>query len=278
MRGQGRFVLLAIAMVRSAARGPGGGGRTRRRDAGRRDARRLGDLRRGRPLGGQHERRVLRASTRSARRRTGTRATRRVDPRLPSLEGRAGVHRRRRARLQPRLLGRARPRRPAPATDEDFKPGIDFYSDAQGRVGPGARAAVARRDAQRQGRRRDDRRQQLRLRRHRHPLRDELGDVADVVEELLLRRQRHDVALHVDADRDRDDERAQRAAARARRDDERRLQRVAVHDPRADVLVAGAARRADPLLRERLDAPVRRRLRRLEPRRRLGQRHRSSPR
>ena len=60
---------------------------------------------------------------------------RRVDPRLPSLEGRAGVHRRRRARLQPRLLGRARRRRAAPPTGEDFKPGIDFYSDAQGREG-----------------------------------------------------------------------------------------------------------------------------------------------
>ena len=43
---------------------------------------------------------------------------------------------------------------------------------------------------------------------------------------------------------------------------------------RADLLLAAAARRADPLLAERLHAPERRRLRRLERRRRLGQRHR----
>ena len=47
-----------------------------------------------------------------------------------------------------------------------------------------------------------------------------------------------------------------------------------VHDPRADLLVADPARAADPLPGERLDAPVRRRLRRLEPRPQLGQRHR----
>jgi len=89
--------------------------------------------------------------------------------------------------------------------------------------------------------------------------RDELPDVAFVVEELLLRRQRHDVALHLDADRHRDGERPQRAAARARRDGERGLQPLAVHDPRPDVLVSDPARFRHPLLRERLHAPVHRR-------------------
>jgi len=50
------------------------------------------------------------------------------------------------------------------APGENFKPGIDFYSDAPRARRAGAGAAVACRDEQRQGRRRDDRRQQLRLR------------------------------------------------------------------------------------------------------------------
>ena len=50
---------------------------------------------------------------------------------------------------------------------------------------------------------------------------------------------------------------------------------VAVQDHRPDLLVADPARRAASATREtRLDAPVDRRLRRLEPRRQLGERHR----
>ena len=79
---------------------------------------------------------------------------------------------------------------------EDFKPGIDFYSDAQGRKGQALALQELRRDAQRQGRRRADRREQLRLRRHRPAVHHRLADVAVVVEELLQRRLGHDVALH----------------------------------------------------------------------------------
>ncbi len=60
----------------------------------------------------------------------------------------------------------------------------------------------------------------------------------------------------------------------ARRDAQRGLQPVAVHDHRPDLLVADPARQRLPLPRVGLDAPVDRRLRDLEPRCRLGQRHR----
>ena len=134
------------------------------------------------------------------------RAERRGDPRLPPLQGRAGAHRRRRREPEPRLLGRE---------DVDGRDRLGRGLQARHRLlhrpegrRPGARAPGVRQDAQRQDRRRDDRGQQLRLRGDRRALRDQLGHVAVVVEELLLRRLRHDVALHRDAAGDGDGERA----------------------------------------------------------------------
>ena len=103
---------------------------------------------------------------------------------------------------------------------------------------------------------------------------DELAHVADVVEELLQRRQRHDVALH-------------RRRAIATETTNVRNALLHVRDAMANAgystsqytilaqtywspIPRGVGL---PLPRERLHAPVDRRLRRLEPRRRLGQRH-----
>ena len=108
---------------------------------------------------------------------------------------------------------------------ETFKPGIDFYWDASGRKGQALALQQYASHAQRPRRRRDDRRQQLRLRRDRRALRDELADLAVVVEELLQRRLGHDVALHRRAPGAGDDQRQGGAAARPDGDDERGLQR-----------------------------------------------------
>ena len=101
---------------------------------------------------------------------------------------------------------------------EDFKPGIDFYTDAQGRQGQALALQQLRGDAQRQGRRRADRRQQLRLRRHRPDAastdwltspswwKNYCNDDSDMTSRFTAARQR-----------DRDDERQERAAERRAR-------------------------------------------------------------
>ena len=196
------------------------------RHAQRRHARRLRDLGGGRPLGRQHER-LLVARRRARLTRILGHGDRRGDPRLPPLEVGAGLHRRRRDRRQLRLLGRE---------DLDRRDRIGRRLQARHRLllrqlrppGPGADAAELREDPQRARGRRDDRRQQLRLRRDRRALRDELDHVALVAEELLQRRLRHDLALHRRAPGAGDDQRPRRAAAGARRDDHRRL-----HAPRS---------------------------------------------
>ena len=273
MRSAVRTMLVVCGIVLglappALADGPG------RRHADGRHARRLGDLRRGRALGRQHERLVLEASTRSARPPTGTRR--------PARRSRAATARRRRRRtsaaaspsVEPRLLGREDVDR-RHRLGEDFKPGIDFYSDASGPPGPGADAPELRGDAQRQGRRRDDRRQQLRLRRHRRALRDELADVAVVVEELLQRRLGHDLALHRRAPGDR-----RRRTSRTRCCACAQAMTNAGYADSQYTIIAQTYWSPIPrgsgfrYPRERLDAPVGRRLRHLEPRRRLGQRHR----
>ena len=82
------------------------------------------------------------------------------------------------------------------AGGSDFKPGIDFYSDSSGRVGQAL--ALQRYAAANNVRAVDlaDRRQQLRVRRHRAGVRDQLADLAVVVAELLQRRLGHPVAVH----------------------------------------------------------------------------------
>ena len=149
----------------------------------------------------------------------------RVDPRLPPLQGGAGAHRRRRGEPEPRVLGREDVHR-RDRLGRELQARHRLLHRPEGRR-PGAGAAGVREDAQREDRRRDDRRQQLRLRRDRRALRDQLGDVAVLVEELLLGRLRHDVALHRDPAGDGDGERARRARARRPGDDERRLRRRA---------------------------------------------------
>ena len=79
---------------------------------------------------------------------------------------------------------------------QTFKPGIDFYADASGRKGQAAALETYAAHPQRPRRRRDDRRQQLRLRRDPRALRDQLDHVAVVVQELLQRRRLDGVALH----------------------------------------------------------------------------------
>ena len=79
---------------------------------------------------------------------------------------------------------------------DTFKPGHRLLQRQLGPQGPGAGAAGVRRDAQREGGRGADRRQQLRVRGHRPGVRHQLADVAVVVEELLPRRLGHQLALH----------------------------------------------------------------------------------
>ena len=212
-----------------------------------------------------------RAPTRSARAPTGTRPRARRSPA-------ATAQRRRstrsaaawRASTSP---ARARRRPPAaPAPGKTSSPASTSTPTARPQ-GPGAGAAELREDAQRPRGRPDDRREQLRLRGHRRALRDQLGDLAVVVQELLQRRL--DMTSRFTAARQATEttnvSEAFKRVAQAMT--QRRLQRDAVHDHRPDVLVADPARQRLPLPGERLDAPVDRRLRHLEPRRRLGEQH-----
>ena len=200
----------------------------------------------------------------------------RGDPRLPPLQVGRGAHRRRRPEREPRVLGRAH-------VDERGRQRLQArHRLLLGRVraqGPGARAAAVRGDAQRARRRAADRRQQLRLRRHRAGVRDRLADLAVVVAELLQRRLGHQVALHGRArSRPRPRTCAARSSTSARRwptpATRTRQYTILV----ADLLVADPARLRLPLPAVGLHAPDDRRLRRLEPRRRLGQRHRRAAR
>ena len=151
--------------------------------------RRLGDLGRGRPLGGQHQpggvedRRARRGRLLRRRRRRTDRpaATAPSPPRCTSATASG-------ASTSP---ARARAPTPARATASGSPAGLRRLRRQQG---PGADAPGARDDQQEhQGRRRPDRRQRLRLRRHPRDVRDQLDHVAVVVEELLPRRLEHEV-------------------------------------------------------------------------------------
>ena len=257
---------------RSAAAGSGrrprptGPASARRRSS--RSATRPSPARRG---GGRGTRTApARASTRSARPRTTQRRRRRGDPGLPPVQGGRGAHRRRRPEREPRVLGRAH-------VHERRRQRLQArHRLLLGRLrpqGPGARAAAVRRDAQRARRFAADRRQQLRLRRHRADVRGQLADLAVVVAELLLRRLEHQVALHRRSRGGGDREHrgailnVRQAMANAGYADSQYkiiAQTYSSPIPRGSGL---------PLPAVRLDAPDDRRLRRLEPRRRLGQRH-----
>ena len=219
------------------ARGHGGG------------ARGLGDLRRGRPLGGQHQRGVV-AHRRARRRpRTTTSPAREATPGLPSLQVGRGAHRRRRDERQPRLLRRAhvlaRQRRQVQAGHRLLRPAARTRARRW-------RCRSSRRTRQgHQDRRRPDRRQRLRLRRHRPDLRDRLADVAVVVEELLPGRLEHDRDVLAGEHRRDHQQRAQRLQQRqARRWQRAGYADVAVQAARPDLLRAAAdVRRASATAR-----------------------------
>ena len=187
------FAVIAAAAVNAVT---GARGRPRGRARHRRQRRRLGDLGRGRPLGGQHERQLVeRRRPRLDRVLRQRGQHRRGDPRLPSLEGRRDPHRRRRGvgRTSP---ARARAPTRSPSQRQRLQAGPGLLRRRRRAHRPGAGAAAVRRDPQREDGRRPHRRQQLRLRRHRPAVRDRLAHVAVVVEELLPRRLEHDLEVH----------------------------------------------------------------------------------
>ena len=224
-------------------RGGGTGGRAGSRPPVDRRARRLGDLRRGGPLGRQHQQLEL-AGRRARLDRVLGHADRRGDPRVPPLQVRRGVHRDQGD--QPRLLGRPHVHE---RRRERLQAGHRLLHGRVGPQGPGADARGVRGEQQRARGRAADRRQQLRVRRHRRGVRGQLADVAVVVEELLQRRLGHPLALHRVAHRDRDREREGRDPQRQPGDGERGLRRRPVDAARADVLVADPARRLASAIR-----------------------------
>ena len=120
-----------------------------------------------------------------------------------------------------------------------------------------------------------DRRQQLRLRRHRADVRHRLADLAVVVEELLQRRLEHDrEASPPRTSPPRPTNVKNALLQRPHGDGERRLRRrsqyTIIVQTYSSPIPHGAGFRYSA---DRLHAPDDRRLRRLEPRRRLGQRH-----
>ena len=181
------------------------------------------------------------------------------------------LHRRRRERFEPRLLRRAHVHADAGVGRLQARARLLQRRERPPGSGPGA--AAVRGDAQRQGRHRAHRGQQLRLRRHRADLRDELPHLTHVVEELLLRRLEREGVLHRVGRHDPDHRRAGCAAERAPGDAERRLRRQLVQDPRPDLLVADPPGFGLPVLGVRLHPAVDGRLRHLEPGCGLGQRH-----
>jgi hypothetical protein len=140
------------------------------------------------------------------------------------------------------------------SSGSDFKPGLDFYDDGAGHIG---QARPLQQYAATHNVKmvvRPHRGQRLRLRRHRPAVRARLAHLALVVEELLPRRLEHDLEVHRRERGRHHHPRAERVPQPAHRDAQRRLRR------RSWTLLAQtyssplAARRADPLLPERLHA------------------------
>ena len=271
MRHAGRLVFMVVAAAVAA--------RPRRSRTDRGSARRPSSrsaTRRSpvRPAAGRATRTTeRRASTRSARRPTGTR-------RRASRSRAATAPRRRRrtsAAASSAPTSPARARRPPPAG-----PARTRTSSRASTSTPTRRAASARRARCRPTRATHNvKAVVVMIGANNYGFADilqtcvhELAHVADVVEELLLRRLRHVLALHVGADRDGDGQRQGRAPAR-------RAPRWRTPATRASQYKIIAQTYWSPIPRGAgirypgvgLHAPDDRRLRRLEPRRRLGQRH-----
>ena len=158
-----------------------------------RRARRLRDLRRGRPLGRQHQQQPV-ARGRPRLERLPRRRRPRVDPRLPPLQGGRDPHRRDRVR-QPRLLRRTHVHA-AVQQRLGLQARARLLRRRRGSHRPGEGAAAVRLHASGPADHGPDQREQLRLRRRRPDLRDRLADLAVVVEELLQRRREHPQPLH----------------------------------------------------------------------------------
>ena len=159
------------------------------------------------------------------------------------------------------------------SSGSDFKPGLDFYDDGAGHIGQAKALQQYASTPPRAADHGPDQREQLRLRRRRPDLRDRLADLAVVVEELLQRRLEHPQPVHRQLHRPAARRHGRRLREHPPGDDQRGLRRVRLPARRADLLVPDPARQRLPLQGDRLHAPDDRRLRRLEPRRRLGQRH-----
>ena len=172
------------------ARATAHGGRSRGRHAVGRRARRLGDLRRGGPLGGQHQQLELARSTRSARPRTTTTPDGRGDPGLPPLQVGRG---RTSAAASRRSTSRARARAPTRnAGRQRLQARPRLLRGRAGPQGPGARCSSSSR------RRTTSRPSSLLIGANNYGFADivagvrhQLADVAVVVEELLPRRLGH---------------------------------------------------------------------------------------
>ena len=244
-----------------------------------RQRRRLLHLRRGRPLGRQHERQLSRTPTRSA-------PTAYYDNAANTAEQINRCHRSKAAEIYIgggvnglNLACSGAKTSTYTDCDGNFKPGLDFYNDGAASQGQAQDAAELRRDPQRQDGRRLDRRQRLQLRLDRAALRrptsstspswwtdycndDSLGDGATSPRPTSPRRRprsRRRIAQrpHGDAQRRLRRRRSTRCSCRTTR-------------RRSRTAPASATRRV------RLHAAEHRRLRLLEQRRQLGQRHRAA--
>ena len=157
---------------------------------------------------------------------------------------------------------------------EDFKPGIDFYSDAQGRQGQAlalqnyaathnVKVVVVLIGANNYGFADIVTRCVTNWLTSPSWWKNYCSDDSDMTSRFTAARQATETTNVRNA-----------LLRRGAGDDQRRLRELAVHDRRPDLLVADPARVGLPLLGVRLVTPEHRRLRRLEPRRRLGERHR----
>ena len=195
--------------------------------------------------------------------------------RLSPIQGQRDRHRRRRVLRQPRVHAARAPTRQAYGSGSDFKPGLDFYDDGAGHIGQAkalqqyasthnVKLVVALIGANNYG----------------------FADIVQscvvdfltsptLVEGLLLRRLGRSSSRFTAANQATDHRAGRgRVPEPAHGDAQRGLRRQRrgrwTCRPTPSPIPRGSG---DPLLGVRLHAPVDRRLRRLEPRRRLGQRH-----
>ncbi len=187
-----------------------------------------------------------------------------------SLEVGRGLHRRRRGRRESRLLGRQDLELHQLRRGIQARPGLLQLRRAR-RAGADAPALCG--DAQRQARRPVDRRQQLQLRQHRHDVRRGLPRVDDLLRLLLQQRKLGHEQLHLEQRHQSQGRNRNSDQKRGHGDDQRGLHEFEIHDRGPGLSLADPQRLRIPLLPERLHPSGSRRLRLLERRRQLRQRH-----